>query len=132
MKILTKSVSIPRARERKVRARLIARFISQILMFAECVRTRYMTWSLAVCIAANIRNARASIIRASIGCVTCKSIFVRFKRIYLQNGINVCFLYLMRLKRKFALKSFFAICLHMCKKSSTFAANLKTTKRYGN
>jgi hypothetical protein len=86
---------------------------------------------MAVCIAADIKNARASIIRASCGRETAKRIFVRFKRIYLQNGINVYLLYLVRLKRKFALKSFFAICLHMCKKSSTFAANLKTTKRYG-
>lgn len=131
MEILTKSVSIPRARERRVRARLTARFISQIRRRAVCAGTRYTIWSMAVCIAANIKNARASFIRASIGYETRKRIFVRFKRISLQNDINVLFLYLVRLKRKFGLKSFFAICLHMCKKSSTFAANLKTTKRYG-
>lgn len=128
MEILTKSVSIPRARERKARARLTERFISQIRMFAECVGTRYMIWSMAVCIAESIRNAHASITRVTRGCVTRKSIFVRFKRIYLQNSIFVCFLYLVRLKRKFALKSFFAICLHMCKKCSTFAANLKNNE----
>lgn len=141
MEILTKSVSIPQARERKVRARLTkslktpkwyararltARFISQIRRRALCAGTRYMIWSMAVCFAENIMNARTSIIRVSIGNETRKRIFVRFKRIYLQNCINVLFLYLVRLKRKFALKSFFAICLHMCKKSSTFAANLKT------
>ena len=71
-------------------------------------------------------NARASITRVASGYVTRKRIFVRFKRISLQNSINVLFLYLVRLKRKFALKSFFAICLHMCEKISTFAANLKT------
>ena len=89
MEILTKSVSIPRARERKVRARLTERFISQIRRRALYADTQYMIWSLAVCIVESIRNAHASITRVTRGYVTRKRIFVRFKRIYLQNGINV-------------------------------------------
>lgn len=55
-----------------------------------------------------------------------KRIFLRFKRIFWRNGINVLFSYLMRLNRKFALKlktEKFARCLRIWNKSSTFAAN---------
>lgn len=70
-----------------MRARLIEHSIFQIRSRALCAGMQFS--SLAVCFAANTKNALAAIIRASCGKETAKRIFFVFKRIKLHDGINV-------------------------------------------